>query len=55
MASLGPHDRAAAEPKLDAETATAVVQRVSGYLSYGSEHDDPCLLCSEHDDPMARI
>ena len=55
VALLKPYDDAAAEPALDAETATAVVQAVSRYVNYGSEHDDPCLFCSEDYDPMTRI
>jgi hypothetical protein len=55
VASLKPLDRAAAEPELDAETAAAVVKVVAPYVNYGSEHDDPCIFCSEDYDPMARI
>jgi hypothetical protein len=55
VGSLKPFDSAAAEPQLDAETAAAVVQAVSPYVNYGSEHDDPCIFCSEDYDPMARI
>jgi len=55
VASLRPFDRAATEPQLDAETAAAVVQAVSRYINYGSEHDDPCLLCSQDYNPMTRI
>jgi hypothetical protein len=29
-----------------------VVQTVSGYVNYGSEHDDPCLFCSEDYNPL---
>jgi hypothetical protein len=54
VAPLKPADPAAAEPQLDAETATAVVQTVARYVNYGSEHDDPCLFCSEDYDPMTR-
>ena len=55
VGSLKPYDRAAAEPQLDTETAAAVVKTVSRYVNYGSEHDDPCIFCSEDYDPMARI
>jgi len=55
VASLQPYNRAAAEPKLDADTAAAVVQAVSPYVNYGSEHDDPCIFCSNDDDGMLRI
>jgi hypothetical protein len=55
VASLKPYDRAAAEPELDAEMAAAVVRTVSRYANHGSEHDDPCIFCSEDYDPMARI
>ena len=47
-------DSADGEPHLDADTATAVVQAVAAYANYGSEHGDPCLLCSEDVDPMTR-
>jgi hypothetical protein len=55
VVSLKPFDRVAAEPELDTETAAAVVQAVSRYVNYGSERDDPCLLCSQDYDPMTRI
>jgi hypothetical protein len=55
VAALTPADPSAAEPHLDADTAAAVVQTVSGYVNYGSEHDDPCLFCSEDYDPMTRV
>ena len=55
VASLKPYDPAAAEPVLDADTAAAVVTAVSRYVNYGSEHDDPCIFCSEDYDPMVRI
>ena len=55
VGSLKPYDRAAAEPQLDDETAAALVKAVSRYVNYGSEHDDPCIFCSEDYDPMARI
>lgn len=35
--------------------AAAVVRALSRYVNYGSEHDDPCIFCSEDYDPMARI
>lgn len=54
LAALKPHDRAGAEPALDAETAAAVVKAVSRYVNYGSEHDDPCLFCAQDRDPMTR-
>jgi len=31
-----------------------VVQAVSRYVNYGSEHDDPCIFSSEDYDPMTR-
>jgi hypothetical protein len=55
LASLKPFDSAAAEPVLDAEMAGAVMKGVSAYVNYGSEHDDPCLFCSQDYDPMVRI
>ena len=55
VALLKPYDDAAAEPALDAETATAVVQAVSRYVNYGSEHGDPCIFCAQDYDPMTRI
>jgi hypothetical protein len=55
VAALKPADRAATEPQLDAETAATVVAAVSRYVNYGSEHDDPCIFCSEDYDPMTRI
>jgi hypothetical protein len=54
VASLRPYDPAAAEPELDATEATAAVHRVSRFVNYGSEHDDPCIVCSADHDPMAR-
>lgn len=55
VASLKPYDPAAAEPELDAETAAAVVQRVSRFVNYGSEHDEPCIFCSDDYDGTTRI
>ena len=55
VASLRPHHRAAAEPQLDADAAAAVLQAVSPYVNYGSEHDDPCIFCSNDDDGMLRV
>ena len=55
VAGLQPHDGAAVEPALDADTATAVVQAVARYVNYGSEHNDPCLFCSKDYDPMTRV
>jgi hypothetical protein len=55
VASLKPYDPAAAEPELDAETAAAVVQRVSRFVNYGSEHDQPCIFCSDDYDGTTRI
>jgi hypothetical protein len=55
VGSLKPSDRAVAEPELDAETAADVVEAVSRYVTYGSEHNDSCIFCSEDDDPMTRI
>lgn len=54
IASLRPHDPAMGEPFLDVSTAAAVVQVVSRYADYGSEHGDPCLFCSDDRDGMAR-
>jgi len=54
VASLKRFDRAAAEAQLDAETAAAVVNALSRYVNYGSEHNRPCLFCSDDHDPMAR-
>jgi hypothetical protein len=51
VASLQPHNRAVAEPELDAETAVAVVQAVSPYVNYGSEHHEPCIVCSDDYEP----
>jgi hypothetical protein len=31
------------------------VQSVAPYVNYGSEHDDPCVFCSEDYDPMTRV
>jgi hypothetical protein len=55
VASLPALQLRGAEPQLDADAAAAVVQAVSPYVSYGSEHDDPCIFCSEHYDGMIRI
>jgi hypothetical protein len=55
VASLRPYDPAADEPTLDADTATTVVGPVSSYVNYGSEHDDPCVFCSDDHDGMARL
>jgi hypothetical protein len=55
VAALQPFDHGAAEPQLDAQTAAAVIRAVSRCVNYGSEHDDPCVFCSEDYDPMARI
>jgi hypothetical protein len=52
VAALTPADPSAAEPHLDADTAAAVVQPLSHYVNYGSEHDDPCLFCSEDYNPL---
>jgi hypothetical protein len=54
VAALKPAGPASAEPHLDAQTATAVVQAVADYVDYGSEHGDPCLFCSDDHDPMTR-
>jgi hypothetical protein len=54
IAPLKPYDAATAESQLDPDTAAAVVQTVAGYVNYGSEHDDPCVFCSEDYDPMTR-
>jgi hypothetical protein len=45
VGSLKPSDRAAAD----------VVEAVSRYVNYGSEHNDSCTFCSEDYDPMTRI
>jgi hypothetical protein len=55
IASLRPYDPAADEPTLDADTAAAVVRNVSHYVNYGSEHDDPCMFCSDDHDGMTRL
>ena len=55
VAALRPYDPAAAEPTLEADTATTVVGTVSRYVNYGSEHGDPCIVCSDDHDGMARI
>ena len=55
IAPLRPYDSAAGEPTLEADTAATVVAPVSGYLNYGSEHDDPCMFCSDDHDGMARL
>jgi hypothetical protein len=55
IASLRPYDPAAGEPTLEAETATTVVRTVSHYVDYGSEHQDPCIFCSDDHDGMVRI
>lgn len=47
IASLRPYDPAADEPSLGEETAAIAVAPVSRYASYGSEHDDPCIFCSD--------
>jgi hypothetical protein len=54
MAPLRPYDPEAGEPTLEADTAASVVAPVSGYVNYGSEHDDPCMFCSDDHDGMAR-
>lgn len=53
VAALTPADQTGG-PQLDPETAATVVQAVAPYVNYGSEHDDPCLFCSEDYDPMTR-
>ena len=55
IASLRPYDVAAGEPILDADTAACVVKAVAGLVNYGSEHDDPCMFCSDDRDRMARL
>jgi hypothetical protein len=55
VATLQPYDSAAPEPRLDAETAAAVVQAVSPYVNYGSEHHEPCIVCSHDYDAMTRL
>lgn len=39
-------DPEATIPMLDSDTADAVITTVAGYADYGSEHVDPCPLCS---------
>jgi len=49
LASIGAlrlTDADPALPMLDGETATMVLGAVVGYAHYGSEHGDPCLVCS---------
>lgn len=53
IASLKPFDDPSPEPTLDAETAESVVSQVARYVAYGSEHDQPCIYCSEDHDGMA--
>ena len=55
IASLRPYDPAVGEPTLQADTAASVVGTVSRYVNYGSEHDDPCVFCSDDHDGMARL
>jgi hypothetical protein len=55
IAPLRPYDSAAGEPTLQADTAATVVAAVSSYVNYGSEHDDPCMFCSDDHDGMARL
>jgi hypothetical protein len=55
LAALRPYDPAAGEPALDAATAATVVRPVSGFVNYGSEHDDPCDFCSDDHDGMTRL
>lgn len=52
IGTLTPADPGASESQLDPDTATAVVQTVAPYVNYGSEHNDPCLFCSEDYDPL---
>ena len=53
ISSLMPYGPQPAEPRLDADVAADVVRRVSGYVNYGSERDDPCEFCSADFDGMA--
>jgi len=55
IATLRPFDPAATEPTLEADTAAFVVRAVSHFVAYGSEHDDPCDVCSGDHDGMAPI
>jgi hypothetical protein len=55
IASLRPHDHAADEPTLEADTATTVVRTVSHYVDYGSEHDFLCTFCCDDHDGMVGI
>jgi hypothetical protein len=55
VAAPQPYNSAAAEPRLDADTAAAVVQAISPYVNYGSEHHDPCIVCSHDYDAMTRL
>jgi len=55
IASLRPYDRGADAPTLEKDTATTVVRTVSHYVDYGSEHEDPCIFCSDEHDGMVRI
>nr|MBC9862664.1 hypothetical protein [Mycobacterium pseudoshottsii] len=52
VASLKPYSDPADQPALDAETATKIVNTVARYVSYGSEHNDPCISCSGNHDAM---
>ena len=55
IASLSPYDPTADEPSLEEDTAATVVGPVSRYANYGSEHDDPCIFCSDDHDGMTRM
>ena len=55
IASLRPKDPAAGESTLQADTAATVVRTVARYVNYGSEHDDPCMFCSDDHDGMVRL
>jgi hypothetical protein len=54
VSALRPYDPATDEPALDDDTAATVVGAVSRFVNYGSEHDDPCLFCSDDHDGMTR-
>lgn len=54
VALLNPYGPGPDEPALDADAAATVVKMVAPYVNYGSEHDDPCVTCSDEHDGMAR-
>jgi len=55
IGSLRPFDDPSSEPTLDADIARQMVSPLAGFVAYGSEHDDPCIYCSDDHDGMARM